>query len=167
MTESVRRHLPIIVVVSLVGIATSYFLLARVYADASHLDVGAFGTYIFLIPCAVMFVCSTIIMLTAHEIGRQLYLVVVGICLAAGIVCMVITSVWLMDDSIAAALLANSADDATVVPIINSPVLVLRDIAAFFVAPTVGSIVGAWLGSRMHPMEHDAKDGRRKAKKKR
>ena len=167
MSDSVRKHLPIIIVVSLAGIATGYLVLSSVYAGASDMSVEAFNSFIFLVPCACMLACSTIIMLTAQEIGRQMYLIVVGLCLAAGIICMIVTSTWLMDDALASSLLANSPDDAAVVPIINSPVLVLRDIAAFFVAPTVGSIFGAWLGSRLHPMKQDEKDGKgRRSRKK-
>ena len=157
MTESVRKHLPTIVVVAIIGIATTYLVLAQVLANAASLDVDAFSTWIFGVPCIVMFVCAAVIAATAHSIGRQLYLVVVAICLVAGLVCMVVTSGWLSDEATAALLLANSDADAVVTPILNSPILVLRDIAAFFVAPTVGLILGAWLGSRLHPMASESK----------
>lgn len=166
MNETVKQHLPIIVVVSLLGIATTYFLLSRAYASAATLSVDSFSTYIFGIPCIVMFICSTVIMMTAHRIGRQLYLVIVTICLITGVISMLVTSTWLSDDSIAALLLANSPADTVITPILNSPIVILRDIAAFFVAPTVGCIFGAWLGSRLHPMTSDAMPKNSKKSKK-
>ena len=155
MKESVKQHLPIIAVVTLLGIVTTYFLLARVYNSAASLSADTFSTYIFGIPCIVMFICSTVIMMTAHRIGRQLYLVIVAICLITGVISMLVTSTWLSDESITSLLLANSPADTVITPILNSPIVVLRDIAAFFVAPTVGCILGAWLGSRIHPMTSD------------
>ena len=161
MTEGLKRHLPVIVVVSLVGIATCVFALTQVLNSAAGLDLEAFSLYIILIPSIVMLVCSFVIALTANSIGRQLYLVVVGICFVTGIVSMVVTSGWVSDASISAQLLANSPEGTTVTPPLQSPLVVLRDLAAYIVAPTVGCIFGAWLGSRIHPVTSDGK-GRRK-----
>ena len=161
MTEGLKRHLPVIVVVSLVGIATCVFALTQVLNSAGGLDLESFSLYIILIPSIVMLVCSFVIALTANSIGRQLYLVVVGICFVTGIVSMVVTSGWVSDASISAQLLANSPEGTTVTPPLQSPLVVLRDLAAYIVAPTVGCIFGAWLGSRIHPVTSDGK-GRRK-----
>ena len=166
MSDTVKQHLPVIVVVTLVGIATSYFLLSRVVGNAAGMDVDGFSTAIFGIPCIVMFICSTVIVLTSPGINRQLYLVVVGIGLATGIASMLAGNAWLLDSSIANALLANSPAGTTITPVLNAPVIVLRDIAAFFVIPTVGSILGAWLGSRIHPMTSESKNAKGKKSKK-
>jgi len=168
MTDIVKQHLPVIVVVTLVGIATSYFLLTSVLGNVANMDVDGFATATFGIPCVVMFVCSFIIALTSPGINRQLYVVIVGIGLATGIVSMLAGNAWLLDPAIKEALLANSPDGTTVTPILNAPIIVLRDIAAFFVVPTVGSILGAWVGSRLHPMTSDQKgsNGKKSKKKK-
>lgn len=166
MTDTVKQHLPIIVVVTLVGIATSYFLLSRVLAGISALDVDAFSTAVFLIPCIVMLVCSIVIVITSHAINRQLYLVVVGIALITGIASMIAANAWLLDPAISSALLANSPDGTVITPILNSPILVLRDIAAYVVIPTIGCILGAWLGSRLHPMSAETRGkGKKKSKR--
>ena len=161
MTEGLKRHLPVIVVVSLVGIATCVFALTQVLGSVDKLDVDAFSLYIIIIPSVIMVVCSFVIALTANQIGRQLYLVVVGICFVTGIVSMVVTSGWLSDSAISAQLLANSPEGTTITPILQAPIIMLRDLAAYIVAPTVGCIFGAWLGSRIHPMTPEGK-GRRK-----
>ena len=166
MNETVKQHLPVIAVVTLLGIATTYFLLARVYSNAVSLSADSFSTYIFGIPCIGMFICSTVIMMTAHRIGRQLYLVIVAICLVAGVISMLVTSTWLSDESITSLLLANSPAGTVITPVLKSPIVILRDIAAFFVAPTVGCIFGAWLGSRIHPMTSDTMPKNKKKSKK-
>lgn len=167
MTETVKKHLPIIVVVTLVGIATTYFLLTRVLASASSMDVDSFSTAVFGIPCIVMFICSTIIVLTAPGINRQLYIIVVALCMVFGVIVMVISNFWMLDKSIADVLLANSPDGTTITPVLRDGMQILRDVAAYFVIPTVGSILGAWLGSRIHPMtsESTKNKGKKKSKK--
>ena len=160
MTEGLKAHLPVIVVVSLLGIATGAFALLQVLNAAGSLDVDAFSLYIILIPGVIMVVCPFIITVTASQIGRQLYLIVVGICFVTGIVSMVVTSSWMQDPSVSAQLLANSPDGTQMTPVLQAPVIVLRDIAAFIVAPTVGCILGAWVGSRLHPVSSEGK-GRR------
>ena len=152
VSDVVRQHLTVIVAVSLLGIAVTVFALMQIRNAAGSMDASTFSLAIFVIPCAAMVICSFIIMLTAASIGRQLFVVVVGICFVAGIVSMVITSGWLSDANIVEQLLANSPADTTITPPIQNIVIVMRDIAGFIVAPTVGSIAGAWLGSRLHPM---------------
>ena len=153
MSDVVRQHLTVIVATCLLGIAVASFILLQVHDAAGSMDVSTFSLAIFIVPCIVMLVCSFIIMVTANAIGRQLFVVVVGICFATGIVCMVVTSGWLSDANVAAQLLANSPEGTTITPPIQNIVVVMRDIAAFIVAPTVGSIAGAWLGSRLHPID--------------
>ena len=152
MSEEVKEHLPTVALVSALGVLGAAFALSRVHAAAGDMSVGAFSLAIFVIPCVVMVVCSFVIMLTASAIGRQLFLVVVGICFVAGIVSIFVTSAWFSDPELAALLLANSGEGAEVIPPMNNPLVAMRDVAAFVVAPTVGCIAGAWLGSRIHPM---------------
>lgn len=152
MSEGLKRHLPVIVVVTLICLATAAFALSRVLAGASDMSARTFSLYIIVIPCAIMVVGAFAISFTAEEIGRQLFLTVVGICFVLGVACMVVTSTWMSDATIASQLLANSGDGAEITPILDSPLIILRDLAAFVVAPTVGLIAGAWVGSRVHPM---------------
>ena len=138
MSDEVREHLPVIIAMSVVGIATATFALAQLHANQASVDLDTFSWAVFLVPCAAMLVCSFVIMLTAHTIGRQLFVIVTGICLATGIVAMVVTSSWF--------------DASVTTPPIQNPITVMRDIAAYIVAPAVGSIAGAWIGSLIHPM---------------
>lgn len=153
VNEVVRQHLTVIVAACLLGIAVTSFALLQIHDAAGSMDASTFSLAIFVVPCVVMVVCSFIIMFTANAIGRQLFVVVVGICFVAGIVSMVVTSGWLSNELIVSQLLANSPDGTTVTPPVQSIIVVMRDIAAFIVAPTVGSIAGAWFGSRLHPIE--------------
>ena len=157
MDAVVRNHLPVIVVVTLVGVITGCVALTFVHNSASTMDANLFSGLLFVVPCAIMLVCSFVIAFTAYEIGRQLYIVVLSICLILGVVSMLVGSAWLSDQSIAAQLLANSPADTVITPILKSPMTILRDIAAFVVVPTVGCILGAWAGSRVHPMRADKK----------
>ena len=155
MTDSLKRHLPVIVAVTVVGIATCAFALMQVVNAAPGLAVPTFETLVIVIPCAVMFICSLIVAMTAHTIERALYVTMLVICLVLGVVSMVVTSTWESNATLTAALLANSADGETITAAVNQPIIVMRNIAAYIVMPTLGCIAGAWLGSRMHPMEAD------------
>lgn len=155
MTEGFRKQLPVIVAVSLVGIVTGAFALVRVLDAAASMNVETFSSLVFVIPCAIMLICSLVVAITAHSIGRQLYVTMLGICLVTGVVSMVLTSIWMSDASLAASLLANSPEGSSVVPVSDQPLLVMRNIAAYVVMPTVGCIVGAWLGSRLHPVQSE------------
>ncbi|MBQ9043162.1 MAG: hypothetical protein IJ111_10175, partial [Eggerthellaceae bacterium] len=148
MDAVVRKHLSVIIAVTLVGIVTAALLLQLVHDSAASMGANQFSMVIFLVPCAIMLVGSFVIAATARQIGRQLYLVVLVICLVTGIVSMVVTSGWLSDPSITALLMANSPEDTVITPILQSPITIFRDIAAYVVIPTVGCIFGAWLGSR-------------------
>lgn len=152
MTDDIRENLPALIAVTVIGIATCAFALMQVRANAGSMDYGTFSNFIFLIPCAIMLIGSFIVVLMSQQIGRKLYLTLAGICFVLGIVVMVITSSWLSDPDIAAKLLANSEEGTIILPILNAPILIMRDIAAFIVCPTVGCIAGAWLGSRLHPV---------------
>ncbi len=164
MDSVVRKHLSVIIAVTLVGIVTTSLLLQLVHDSAAGMGANQFAMAIFLVPCAVMLIGSFAIAATARQIGRQLYLVVLAICLVTGIVSMVVTSGWLSDPSIAALLMANSPADTVITPILQSPITIFRDIAAYVVIPTVGCIFGAWLGSRIHPLSDDGTAKKKKKK---
>ena len=166
MTDIVKQHLPTIIVVTLVGIATTCFLLTQVLGNVENMDVDGFATATFGIPCIVMFVCSTIILITSPGINRQIYIVVVAICMVLGVISMLFSNSWMLDNTITSALLVNSPEGTTVVPVLKNGILVLRDVAAYFVIPTVGSILGAWIGSRIHPMASDPNSSKGKKSKK-
>ena len=153
MTESLRNHLPVIVAVSVVGTLTGAFALMQVRNGVSGMTVGTFDMLIIVIPCVIMLVCSLIVAATAKAIERPLYVTMMGICLALGLVSMVATSMWAANPDIAAALVANSGEGASLVPATNSPLIAMRNVAAYIVMPTVGCIAGAWIGSRLHPMQ--------------
>lgn len=155
MSDSLKQHLPTVVAVLLIGLATTAFALSRVLSSAGDISVEAFSAYIIAIPTIAMIVCSFVIMFTAQRVGRQLYLVVVATCFVLGIVSMVVTSAWMSDASVAAQLLEHSAEGTQVVPVLDNTVVVIRDIAAYIVAPTVGCILGVWIGSKMHPITSD------------
>ena len=161
MSDTVRGHLPIIIVVTLVGVATGAFAMLQVASAASSLDVSTFSTLMLVMPCVVMLIGSFVIAATAVRIERQLYVVVLAICLALGLVSLVAASIIMSDASVASALLANSGEGAQVVPDTQSPMLVMRDIAAYVVMPTIGCIAGAWVGSRVHPMSAERRKGKR------
>lgn len=162
--NSFKQHLPVIAAIMAIGTGSACYALSYVRSNAASFDVQTFSWLIFLIPVAAMFVCSLLSMMTARVANRKTYLGIVGICFALGIVSMLVTSSWLADPSVAAALLANSGENARVVPILDSPVTMIRDLLAYFVVPTIGCIAGAWIGSRLHPMKAEP-SGRKKKKR--
>ena len=153
MSESLRNHLPVIVAVSVVGALTGAFALMQVRNGVAGMTVGTFDMLIIVVPCVIMLICSLIVAMTAKAIERSLYVTMMGICLALGLISMVVTSTWAANPDVAAALLANSGEGASLVPPANSPLIAMRNVAAYIVMPTVGCIAGAWIGSRMHPMQ--------------
>ncbi len=167
MNAIVRNHLPVIAVVTVLGFVTGCIFMSLTHDAAANMSASMFSTTIFIIPCIVMLVGSFAIAFTANTIGRQLYVVVLAICLVCGVISMFVGSSWLSDPALSAQLLANSPDGSTVTPILQSPMTILRDVAAFIVVPTVGLIIGAWAGSRVHPMqaEKDVKKKQKKGKK--
>ena len=156
MNEDLKRHLPTIAIVSVIGVLACAFALSQVLASAERMSVDDFSLAVFVVPCIAMVLCSFLIVATSEAIGRQLFLVVVGICLVAGLASLVVTSGWFSEPDVAAKLLANSGEGAAVTPPLDNAITVIRDVAAFVVAPTVGCIAGAWLGSRLHPMRRSA-----------
>lgn len=166
MNSSLRKQLSVIILTTLVGVVTGWLLMSYTRDCAASLDVDLFSALMFVIPCAIMLIGSFIVAFTATEIGRQLYVVSVVICLVTGLAATVLASAWMSDAAIAAQLLANSPDDAVVRPILNSPITMIRNVAAFVLVPTVGNVIGAWLGSRFHPMtaEKAPKGGKKKKK---
>ncbi|MBE6472335.1 MAG: hypothetical protein E7Z99_01960 [Coriobacteriaceae bacterium] len=166
MKEDVRDNLTNIVVIWLIALFTCSFGLAWLYNNASTLTVGAFSWGVFLIPCAGMLLAPFAISLLADRIGRQLYVVMVVVSVAFGLVTMVVTSGWLADPGIQALLLANTPGLEEIVPILQSPITMLRDIAAFIVCPTVGCILGAWVGSRLHPVKAQMSSKKQKKRRK-
>lgn len=155
MNAAIRKQLPVIIVVVLIGFITGCILMTLVHDSASSMGASQFSTIIFIIPCVIMLAGSFVIAFTADEIGRQLYIVSLALCLVCGAISMFVGSSWLSDPAIAEQLLANSPDGTVITPILNSPITIIRDIAAFVVVPTVGCVLGAWAGSRVHPMRRE------------
>ena len=164
MGEVVKSNLPVIIAATLLGIIAGYFAFKAIHDGVGGMDVALFSGLVFVIPCVIMLVASFAIAATAQEIGRQLYVVVLGICLVTGIVSMCIASGWMSDSAIAATLVANSEEGTILTPILKSPITILRNIASYVVVPTVGLIMGAWVGSRFHPLKGE-KPKKGKAKK--
>ena len=167
MNQSLRKHLSVIIAVTVLGLISGFLILNAVHGAVGSMDNAMFSFLILFVPCAIMFICSFIIMFTANEIGRQMLIVVVVISIVAGLLSMFVTSAWQSDPEVVAALMANSPEDTVIVPSIRLPITCLRNIAAFFVVPTVGCIIGAWVGSRFHPMKSDGTGTKKKNKKKR
>ncbi len=162
MSEYVRKQLPVIAAVFAIGILTSGFALIQLHGAVPGMDVDTFSLLSLVIPCIAAFLCSLAIMLTANEIGKQLFVVVTSACVIAGAASMVVVSFWMSDQSFAAELLRHSAEGAVVVAPANAPLIVIRDIAAFFVCSVVGSVIGAWVGSRLHPVRAtDTRSGKK------
>ena len=164
MIDDIRENLPSLIAVTAIAVATCAFALMQVHGNAGNLSYEAFSNLIFAIPCVAMVLGPFVVVLVSRQIGRKLYLTLVGICFVLGIATMLVTSSWLSDPDIAAKLLANSAEGTIVLPILNAPIIIMRDIAAFIVCPTVGCIAGAWLGSRLHPVT-SANPGRKRRRK--
>lgn len=167
MNESLRKHLSVIIGVTVLGLISGTLILNAVRGAVGSMDYSMFSFLIIIVPCAIMLVCSFVIMFTANEIGRQMFIVVVVISIVAGLLSMFVTSSWQSDSEIVATLMANSPEGTVIVPSIRMPITFLRNIAAFFVVPTVGCILGAWAGSRVHPMKSDGTGNKKKSKKKR
>lgn len=166
MDEVVRKHLSVIIAITLLGLVTGYLAMTFVRDNAAVMNANSFALWVFLVPCVFILVCSFAIAATARQIGRQLYLVVLVVSLICGIISMIMASGWLSDPEISALLLANSPEETVITPILQSPITILRDIAAFVVLPTVGCIFGAWVGSRVHPMTTDGTENKKSSKKK-
>ena len=169
MSEGLKNHLPVIIATAVLGILLGGLLMSVVKDNASLFNASAFSMLLIAVPCVIMFVASFVIMLTAREIGSRLLIVVEGICLVLGLVSMVVASSWEGDATIAAAVLANSGDGATLTPVLHSPFGIVRNIMLYLLVPMVASIAGAWLGSRLHPVGVDKnnKPGKQAGKKKR
>lgn len=166
MDPIVKKHLPVIIGVTLLGVVATYFVYMWLHDTAyATMNAVSYSWWLFLVPCAVMLVCSFAIACTADEIGRQLYVAVLAICLVLGVVTMFIVSAWLSDPAITEPLLANSPEGTAITPVLKSPMTILRDVAAWIVIPTVGCILGAWVGSRLHPMVGE-KGGKNKKRRK-
>ena len=162
MSEDIRENLPTLIIAFALGIAACVFAFVQICNNAGSLDVNTFGILTFAIPFGLMIVIPFIIILTSQRIGRKLYLTIVGACFALGIVVLVLTSTLMSDPAISTQLLANSPEGTTIVPAVNSPIIVMRDIAASIVCPTVGCIAGAWIGSRLHPVTAEKTSKKRK-----
>ena len=167
MDPVVKKHLPFIIGITLLGVVATYFVYMWLH-DTAYTTMSAtmFSWWLFLVPCIVMLICSFAIACTADEIGRQLYVAVLAICLVLGVISMFVASAWLSDPTIPETLLANSPADTVLTPVLKSPMTILRDVAAWIVIPTVGCIFGAWVGSRLHPMSGEKKNKSKKKKQK-
>ena len=139
MTEELKQHLPTIIAVTFVCIAATFFILTSLHGAVDEVGLGVLETMSFLVPSIVMIIGSFVIMATSTAVNRQIYVCIVAICLVAGAVATVLTNDWFVGTDL--------------VPPLNNFVALIRNLAAFFVAPTVGCIAGAWLGSRLHPMK--------------
>ena len=155
MSEGVKRHLKVIVLVTILGIACGSTLLVALKGSAGSMNVLAFDILTLVIPCFVMFVCAVAIMMSAEEIGTTLLMIVEVICFVCGMASLVVTSGWQADPDVATALLANSAEDATITPSLQNVFAIVRGAALFLFVPMIGSILGAWIGSRLHPVSVD------------
>lgn len=160
MSDELKQHIPAIVVIYLVGVATCAFALMQVHSGVQGLDVNLFSTLIIVIPCAALLICSFLIAFSAPEISRPLYVLVLGASLALGFIAVFVTSSWMSNAEIAAQLVANSPEGTELTPVLRDPFTLFKDVAAFVVVPTIGCIAGAWVGSRVHPM--NAKRKKRK-----
>lgn len=150
MTDELKMHLPTIIAVTFVGIAVTFFALSALHDTVGSIGIGTLETMTFIVPCLVMIVGSFIIMATANAINRQLYVCVVVICLVTGAVATVLTNDWFVGTEL--------------VPPLQNVVALIRNVAAFFVSPTVGCIGGAWVGSRLHPMKATKAPSKKKRK---
>ena len=166
MSDIVKNHLSVIIAATLLGIVAGYFAFKAIYDGIGGMDEVLFSGLVFGVPCAIMFIASFIVAVTAQEIGRPLYIVMLGICLVTGVVSMLVASNWMSDSTIAATLTANSKEGAVIVPILKSPITILRNIAAYVVVPTVGLILGAWVGSRIHPLRGEKPKNNKSKKRK-
>ncbi len=155
MSESVKKQLAFIAIVTIFGIAWCGILLGFLKSATSSLNVLTFDILTLVIPCVVMFVCALVIMMRADEIGSTLLLIVEVICFVCGMASLVITSSWQADPQVAEALLANSAEGATITPSLQNVFAIVRGAALFLFVPLMGSILGAWIGSRLHPVSVD------------
>ena len=152
MSDDIRQNLPTLVVVFGIGLITCAFAISMVLGNASSFNVSAFSLIVFIIPSIVMVLAPFAVTLVSQRVGRKLYVLMLIICLIFGVAMMILASMWLSDPEIAAKLLANSPAGMTIVTPVNSPLIVMRDIAGAVVCPTIGAILGTWLGSRLHPV---------------
>lgn len=150
--QVLRKQLSVIILVTVVGIVTGWFILSFVRDNAGTFDAGMFSALMYLIPCALMLIGSFVVAATATEIGRTLYIASLAICVTTGVISMFIVSAWMSDPAVTTLLLANSAEGTTIVPPLKSAMTIFRNVASYIVVPTVGCILGAWVGSRLHPM---------------
>ena len=166
MDRVVRQQFPVIVGATVLGVLTGCICMLCIRNAAGSVSASMFSLLALLAPCVIMFVVTFIVTATATEIGQSLHITMVVICLVAGVVATLVASAWMSDADIAAKLLANSPEGTTITPILQSPITLLRNVAAFVVVPTVGCILGAWVGSRLHPMKAEKpKGGKKKSKR--
>lgn len=166
MGSELREHLVVFAIVSVVGVVAGALAFMFIRNSMAQMSYGTYSLLTVVVPCVIMFVCSFVIVATAKRIGAQLYGGVVVVCLLAGLVSVVVSSIWVLDPTVAATLQANSEPGTEIVPAINSMLVVVRNATAFFVVATVGSILGAMIGSRLHAMSA-VSSGRPKRKKRR
>lgn len=151
MTEELKLHLPTIIAVTFVCIIATYFALTSLHGAVDQVGLGALETMSFLVPSIVMVIGSLIIMATSHAVTRQIYVCIVVICLVTGAVATVLTNSWFVGTDL--------------VPPLQNFIALIRNLAAFFVAPTIGCIAGAWIGSRLHPMKMTKAPNKKKPRK--
>lgn len=151
MSSALKAHLPVIVLVSVICIISSAFFMTAVHDNAGVFGASTFTFLLIAIPCVFMVLGSFFVMLTTKEIGTRIFLIVEVICVVFGFVSMAVASGWESDASVVALI----ADGSSIVPVANSPFGIVRNILLYVCCPMVGSVLGAYLGSRLHPVSID------------
>lgn len=164
MSPALKGHLPVIILMAVLGIFSSVFFMTLVHDNAGAFNASIFNLLLTAIPCVAMVICSFIVAITAKEIGSRMLWIVTGICVIAGFASMVVVAGWQGDSEIVSAVLANSPSDTTITPITNSPFGIVRNVLLYVVCPMVGCVLGAWIGSRIHPLSVDRNNNPSKKK---
>jgi len=165
MGSELKEHLVVFSIVSVVGVLAGILAFVFIHGAIPQMSYDTFSLLTIVVPCVIMFVCAFIIIATAKRIGAQLYGAVVVVCMIAGLASVVVSSIWVLDPATVAALQANSEPGTEIVPAIDTMLIVVRDAAAFFVVPTVGGVLGAMIGSRLHAMSATTAPKRKKKKR--
>lgn len=151
MSPALKAHLPVIAIITVICAFSSAFFMTAVRDNAGSFSAGTFTFLLIAVPCAFMVIGSFIIMLTTKEIGSRMFIIVEAICVVLGFVSMVVASGWEGDTAIVSLI----ADGSSIVPVANSPFGIVRNVLLYVCCPMVGSVVGAYLGSRLHPLAVD------------
>ena len=163
--SSLKAHLPVIILIAVLGALSGSILLTVIRDNAAMFNAGTFTFTLIGLPCVIMVIASFIISVTAREIGSRMLVIVEAICVVLGIAATVVASGWQADPAITSVVLANSGDGATITPMTNSPFGIIRNVMLYLLCPMVGSVAGAWVGSRLHPVSVDVNNKKSKPAK--